>query len=241
MRVELPEGYVPPEPTHPTYGYLTPEEQAEFEAAERARRGIVPGVVAGGPRVRGRRGQAISSWAPAAAPVTASVTAPVLTRRAGERGRGGDGRAYRLDPALRTTGAGRTGRAGGGRRVPLGRVRQEWVSTADSGSGGRRAARPGRRRRSRRARSVELVDDRGRTAAPLGRARAALGHRAARRARLAVWCRRPGHAAHWSPRASGGMADALASGASARKGVGVQVPPRAPTDLIGQRGGLHPL
>jgi len=27
--------------------------------------------------------------------------------------------------------------------------------------------------------------------------------------------------------ASGGMADALASGASARKGVGVQVPPRA--------------
>ena len=28
-------------------------------------------------------------------------------------------------------------------------------------------------------------------------------------------------------RASGGMADALASGASARKGVGVQVPPRA--------------
>ena len=31
----------------------------------------------------------------------------------------------------------------------------------------------------------------------------------------------------FSPRASGEMADALASGASARKGVGVQVPPRA--------------
>ncbi len=41
-----------------------------------------------------------------------------------------------------------------------------------------------------------------------------------------------GDAAHWSPRASGGMADALASGASARKGVGVQVPPRAPTHVI---------
>ena len=36
MRVELPPGYVPPEPTHPSYGYLTPEE--------RVRQGIVPGV-----------------------------------------------------------------------------------------------------------------------------------------------------------------------------------------------------
>jgi hypothetical protein len=45
MRVELPEGYVPPEPTHPQYGYLTPEEQEAFEAEERARLGIVPGVV----------------------------------------------------------------------------------------------------------------------------------------------------------------------------------------------------
>ena len=32
-----------------------------------------------------------------------------------------------------------------------------------------------------------------------------------------------------STRASGEMADALASGASVRKDVGVQVPPRAPT------------
>ena len=45
MRVELPEGYVPPEPTHPLYGYLTPEEREAFEAQERARLGIVPGVV----------------------------------------------------------------------------------------------------------------------------------------------------------------------------------------------------
>ena len=44
MRVELPPGYVPPEPTHPSYGYLTPEERVEFEAEERARLGIVPGV-----------------------------------------------------------------------------------------------------------------------------------------------------------------------------------------------------
>lgn len=45
MRVELPPGYVPPEPTHPFYGYLTPQEQEEYEAEERARAGIVPGVV----------------------------------------------------------------------------------------------------------------------------------------------------------------------------------------------------
>ena len=77
MRVELPEGYVPPEPTHPAYGYLTPEEQAELEAAERARRGIVPGVVAEAEVEEAE--EATSSWAPAAAPVTASVTAPVLT------------------------------------------------------------------------------------------------------------------------------------------------------------------
>ena len=46
MRVELPEGYVPPQPTHPMYGYLTPQEQEAFEAEERARLGIVPGVAA---------------------------------------------------------------------------------------------------------------------------------------------------------------------------------------------------
>jgi hypothetical protein len=45
MRVELPEGYVPPDPTHPLYGYLTPDELAAYEADERARLGIVPGVV----------------------------------------------------------------------------------------------------------------------------------------------------------------------------------------------------
>ncbi|MEO7234575.1 MAG: hypothetical protein ABIW80_04295 [Lapillicoccus sp.] len=36
MRIELPEGYVPPQPTHPHYGYLTPEELAELQAAEDA-------------------------------------------------------------------------------------------------------------------------------------------------------------------------------------------------------------
>jgi len=34
---EAPKGYVPPPPTHPTYGYLTPEEIAELEAGERER------------------------------------------------------------------------------------------------------------------------------------------------------------------------------------------------------------
>ncbi len=47
MRIELPEGYVPPQPTHPHYGYVTPEEQAEREAAEgpegaEGAEGIVP-------------------------------------------------------------------------------------------------------------------------------------------------------------------------------------------------------
>ena len=42
MRVELPEGYVPPQPTHPMYGYLTPQEQEAFKAEERVRLGIVP-------------------------------------------------------------------------------------------------------------------------------------------------------------------------------------------------------
>jgi hypothetical protein len=42
--VPLPEGYVPPDPTHPLYGYLTPDELEAYEAEERARLGIVPGV-----------------------------------------------------------------------------------------------------------------------------------------------------------------------------------------------------
>ena len=37
------------------------------------------------------------------------------------------------------------------------------------------------------------------------------------------------------------MADALASGASVRKDVGVQVPPRAPLGLPRKRGGDHQL
>jgi hypothetical protein len=61
MRVELPEGYVPPHPTHPLYGYLTPEELEEYEADERARVGIVPGVV----EAAEEPAPMVSSWAPA--------------------------------------------------------------------------------------------------------------------------------------------------------------------------------
>jgi hypothetical protein len=39
IRVELPEGYVPPEPTHPQYGYLTPEEPLPDVAAAAGGRG----------------------------------------------------------------------------------------------------------------------------------------------------------------------------------------------------------
>lgn len=44
MRIELPQDYVPPQPTHPTYGYMTPEELEAFEAQERERLGLVPVV-----------------------------------------------------------------------------------------------------------------------------------------------------------------------------------------------------
>ena len=66
MRVELPEGYVPPEPTHPMYGYLTAEEREAFEAQERARLGIVPGVVEEA-EVEAEAEEVASSWAPATA------------------------------------------------------------------------------------------------------------------------------------------------------------------------------
>jgi hypothetical protein len=76
MRVELPEGYAPPQPTHPSYGYLTPQERETFEAEERARLGIVPGVVEE-PQVEGVEEPA-SSWAPAAAePVSEADEATV--------------------------------------------------------------------------------------------------------------------------------------------------------------------
>jgi hypothetical protein len=78
MRVELPEGYVPPEPTHPMYGYLTPQEQAAFEAEERARRGIVPGAVAETELQEVEEAEeATSSWAPAAASLIEPVSEPV--------------------------------------------------------------------------------------------------------------------------------------------------------------------
>src|SRR5512133_2250163 len=63
MRVELPEGYVPPDPTHPLYGYLTPDELEAYEAQERARSGIMPGVVE--PSVTEVEPQPVTvAWAP---------------------------------------------------------------------------------------------------------------------------------------------------------------------------------
>ena len=79
MRVELPEGYVPPQPTHPMYGYLTPQEQEAFEAEERVRLGIVPGVAAVPEAPEGPEGAevpAVASWAP---PVLSTLpTLPAL-------------------------------------------------------------------------------------------------------------------------------------------------------------------
>src|SRR5215207_1730859 len=59
---------------------------------------------------------------------------------------------------------------------------------------------------------------------------------AAVRASLSGWI-----APHARPGASGGTADALASGASVRKDVGVQIPPRAPCDVARHTGRLEPL
>ena len=76
MRVELPEGYVPPQPTHPMYGYLTPQEQEAFEAEERVRLGIVPGVAAVPEAPEGAEVPAVASWAP---PVLSTLpTLPAL-------------------------------------------------------------------------------------------------------------------------------------------------------------------
>ncbi len=77
MRVELPEGYVPPEPTHPLYGYLTPEEQEAFEAEERARLGIVPGVMEGAEVEEAE--EPASSWAPVAAAEAAPAPTTLTT------------------------------------------------------------------------------------------------------------------------------------------------------------------
>ena len=82
MRVELPEGYVPPQPTHPMYGYLTPEEQEAFEAEEQARLGIVPGIPAVSEVAEGSEGSeepVVVSWAPPVPPVPPALPAlPVL-------------------------------------------------------------------------------------------------------------------------------------------------------------------
>ena len=76
MRVELPEGYVPPQPTHPMYGYLTPQEQEAFEAEERVRLGIVPGVAAVPETPEGAEVPAVATWAP---PVLSTLpTLPAL-------------------------------------------------------------------------------------------------------------------------------------------------------------------
>ena len=68
MRVELPPGYVPPEPTHASYGYLTPQERVEFEAEEASE----AAPLAGG-------GKTTAEFAPPLPPPTVEV-APVDAR-----------------------------------------------------------------------------------------------------------------------------------------------------------------
>ena len=165
MRVELPEGYVPPEPTHPHYGYLTPEEQ---EAVRGGARGLAP------PR-------------PPRLPVAGTKrpgTRTVLTPT-----RGG----ARRQEAEEATVA-RPGWVPEPPRRHRRPSRRRWARRASTGGTptGRSGCSPQRtgtrrRRGGRRARGVELVDQRRRLAVPVGRPGAALGHRAAGAARVAVW------------------------------------------------------
>ena len=87
MRVELPEGYVPPQPTHPMYGYLTPQEQEAFEAEERVRLGIVPGVATVPEAPEGHEGAevpAMASWAPPVPPTLPALEEETEQEELGE-------------------------------------------------------------------------------------------------------------------------------------------------------------
>jgi len=50
------------------YGYLTPQEQEAFEAEERVRLGIVPGVATVPEAPEGAEVQPVASWAPPVPP-----------------------------------------------------------------------------------------------------------------------------------------------------------------------------
>ena len=217
MRVELPEGYVPPQPTHPMYGYLTPQEQEAFEAEERVRLGIVPGVAAVAEAPEGAEAPAVASWAP---PVLSTLpTLPALEeepsrrssatrtrpRRRPSRVPAGFRRHLRSRPSSRSrsnrppwarwastggTPTGRSGyRPGPGHRCPGG-----GRGTARRTSPPRRAAE-GRRARGPAATGRGSDGTRGRSAgSPSRRSRRASGLARARamghtgpRARVAEW------------------------------------------------------
>jgi len=55
------------------YGYLTPQEQEAFEAEERVRLGIVPGVAAVPEAPEGAEVPAVTSWAPPVPPTLPSL------------------------------------------------------------------------------------------------------------------------------------------------------------------------
>jgi hypothetical protein len=193
MRVELPEGYVPPESTHPFYGYLTPDELEVYEAEEGVRLGIVPGVVE--PSARDAEPQpGTAAWAPQSriqgenAPETRPSSPPLVSEaplaEAEEATVAHPGWTPEPPPRARGRCGGRAGRDG---RVLVGRLQQQWgpgrVSVAGC-CGGTAARRRGRRRWTG---CFQLVDQRRRPAVPMGGAGAALDHRAGRRVRLAVW------------------------------------------------------
>ena len=72
-----PPGHVPPQPTHPSYGYLTPEELAEIEAQEREQAEIRAREAQQAGLVAAPTGEATTAWVPSP-PAQPWIPAPVV-------------------------------------------------------------------------------------------------------------------------------------------------------------------
>ena len=92
-----PPGHVPPQPTHPSYGYLTPEELAEIEAQEREQGEIRARAAQQAGLLAAPTGEATTAWVPSPpaqpwipVPVVEAVVEPdVEGEPAAETGPGG--------------------------------------------------------------------------------------------------------------------------------------------------------
>ena len=72
-----PPGHVPLQPTHPSYGYLTPEELAEIEAQEREQVEIRAREAQQAELVAAPTGEATTAWVPSP-PAQPWIPVPVV-------------------------------------------------------------------------------------------------------------------------------------------------------------------